>query len=890
MNKYMNTILNIIYFIYIKISSILYRFIKFLSRRNPTYIKLMDNLGDHNKDVILNSELIEPYKYEIVKFIPNKILNILVYTDGARTDILFLLKLYKTIIEIPEFKDLGNVKLVLICTHGEEIFTLSTTFPITPNTTPQDFISYFYKGIIRLSLKGYSIDTFDILLVKTISGTYRTECRKNIENSNPLSGRRSYSTSTRSFSKLAGSRSVKIDENLLKLNIDIDTEESDNKRRDPRRYILPLVAKGKRMDKIAVFDIETFVHDERLYPYAIGVQYMKNGKMKKIIYYYENQYDCVIKNSSIIVEKMVNHMNDHCKSYTIFAHNLGKFDGILMLSSIFNTLGAHSLIIGKDNRIITMKFKGVKLLDSLKIFPMSLRDLAKQFNVETQKGEFDHEKVNINNVCDDNIKNEVLIYLNKDLSSLYECMVKASEHIFNKYKLNVTDIYSASSLAMKHFRTSYLDSDGIPLLPKHLLDIVSAAYFGGISQVYKTYGENLYYYDVNSLYPWAMTQDMPYKYIGITYNPKLEDIFGFAYASIYVPEGLNYKPLPVRTDDGSLSTPSGHILGVYFSEELKYAESLGCQIKVHRAYIFTRKQLFNKYVEDIYKEKAKATGSDRVFVKLLLNGLYGFFARVDEKYIALFLPLDEAIEQAQIYPSHNLILMDDDKTGLLIRDVNPSKMLCESTTHKYIDHISGDGLNRTKSNRAIAAAITAYSRIKIHQFKDICGDVYYSDTDSIVTGRKLSDEYVNNELGFMKNEFPNNMISEGIFISPKLYALRLDNGEEIIKAKGVPLKIKAKLNFESLLKVHRGEIIEYKTDKLFKSLNEFSIFNREVNGTIKLTIPAGKIPIYDNEGYIKGYNDVHKSIYSTLKVIRLKDIMSRKMKKLIDKYKDKVNS
>ena len=62
----------------------------------------------------------------------------------------------------------------------------------------------------------------------------------------------------------------------------------------------------------------------------------------------------------------------------------------------------------------------------------------------------------------------------------------------------------------------------------------------------------------------------------------------------------------------------------------------------------------------MYKEKAIAKGSDRVFVKLLLNGLYGFFARNDEKYVALFLPLDEAI---RLKYTHNLIIMDNDETG-----------------------------------------------------------------------------------------------------------------------------------------------------------------------------------------------------------------------------------
>jgi hypothetical protein len=612
-------ILNFVYYIYIKITSILYRFINYLSSRNPAYIGLMNDLANHNKEVVMNSKYIKPYTYEVVKYIPNKLLNIIVYTDGGKTDIIFLLRLYKTIIGIPEFIQLGSVKIVMICTHGEEMFTLSSSFPITPTTSPQDFIMHFFKGVLKLSLKGYSVDTFDVLFVKTISGDY-------IPSKINTSSKIKMASGVRSYSIAPHSRSVKIDKSLSDLELIIDGPGDEN--RDPRRFILPLQPKDKRMTKIAVFDIETFVHEGKLYPYAIGLQYTKNKKLKKIMYYYENIHDSIEKNSAAMLEKMVDHMTKYCKSYTIFAHNLGKFDAILMMSSIYNVLGSHSVIIGKDNRIITMKFKGIKLLDSLKIFPMSLRELARQFNVETQKGEFDYTKVNADNVCDDIIKAEVLNYLEGDISSLYECMMKASENIFNKYKLNVSDVYSASSLAMKHFRTSYLNNGGIPLLPKHMTEIVSSGYFGGISQVYKTYGRNLFYYDVNSLYPWAMTQDMPYEYLGISYNPKLANVFGFAYASIYVPESIEYKPLPVRGDDGSITTPSGHILGTYFSEELKYAESLGCQITVHRAYIFSRKQIFNGYVEDIYKEKAVATGSDRVFVKLLLNGLYGFFALI----------------------------------------------------------------------------------------------------------------------------------------------------------------------------------------------------------------------------------------------------------------------
>ena len=38
---------------------------------------------------------------------------------------------------------------------------------------------------------------------------------------------------------------------------------------------------------------------------------------------------------------------------------------------------------------------------------------------------------------------------------------------------------------------------------------IKQAYFGGNTEVYKPRGKYLYYYDVNSLYPYVALQDMP---------------------------------------------------------------------------------------------------------------------------------------------------------------------------------------------------------------------------------------------------------------------------------------------------------------------------------------------------------------------------------------------
>jgi len=49
----------------------------------------------------------------------------------------------------------------------------------------------------------------------------------------------------------------------------------------------------------------------------------------------------------------------------------------------------------------------------------------------------------------------------------------------------------------------------LPLIKNRTIyEDIKKAYYGGLSEVYKGYGENLYYYDVNSLYPYGVLNDM----------------------------------------------------------------------------------------------------------------------------------------------------------------------------------------------------------------------------------------------------------------------------------------------------------------------------------------------------------------------------------------------
>lgn len=123
----------------------------------------------------------------------------------------------------------------------------------------------------------------------------------------------------------------------------------------------------------------------------------------------------------------------------------------------------------------------------------------------------------------------------RDLISLYEVINKANRELFIHFRINITDALTISGLAYKLFINYYYNNEVIPIINnKQIYNDIKESYYGGITEVYRPYGENLYYYDVNSLYPYVSLNDMPglvcEKLINYTtkYSQNLEDLFGFS--------------------------------------------------------------------------------------------------------------------------------------------------------------------------------------------------------------------------------------------------------------------------------------------------------------------------------------------------------------------------
>lgn len=100
------------------------------------------------------------------------------------------------------------------------------------------------------------------------------------------------------------------------------------------------------------------------------------------------------------------------------------------------------------------------------------------------------------------------------------------------------DTLTISRLAVRIFLKDYY-KENIPSIDKaSMYQDLKNAYYGRITEVYKPEGYDLYYYDVNSLYPYVAKQDMPGLHCtNISYYTPMHDIenlFGFFYCVNYI--------------------------------------------------------------------------------------------------------------------------------------------------------------------------------------------------------------------------------------------------------------------------------------------------------------------------------------------------------------------
>lgn len=617
-------------------------------------------------------------------------------------------------------------------------------------------------------------------------------------------------------------------------------------------------------NRIGSLDLETYKDKYNISKtYAIGF-YVKDWLR---CYYIKSDLD----SDGLIMRCLDSMLVERLHRYIFYVHNLGNYDSIFLLKVIIDASYRHpdiyevnvlvrneiilSILISKK---VGKKTYNIKIVDSYNFLSSKLSKLCKTFKCDVEKGIFpyrfvtsdtlfyhgkkpdisfyedieldedfvyedDVEKVNMSKKAKKDMydtiqkdgwstKEETLNYLEKDLVSLFDIMDQFKLRIFTKYYTHITRSLTISGLAMNIFLRRFYDNN-IPLInKKSVYNDIKKSYYGGVTEVYKPYGKSLYYYDVNSLYPYSALNPMPglkcsyIENINLNISECINDMFGFYYCNVKATDGY-LGLLPYRTESGLLM-PIGEYEGWYFSEELKFAFNNGYDIKILKGYKFEKTYgVFDKYIDEIYRLKSNTSDPvERQMAKSLLNNLLGRFGMNIDKSITELVDDERFNELTQCKQIKSVKHIGNRK--LVTYGSKISLSICESqdvdftrTFSNEIKRYKNEGFDEERLHDvsiAISSAVTSYSRIYMSKIKlDILktGSIYYTDTDSIVTDVKLGDKYVGNEIGKLKLEHE---IKEGYFISNKTYCFKNNKNKLIIRAKGIYSKSLCYQDFVSL--------------------------------------------------------------------------------------------
>lgn len=357
---------------------------------------------------------------------------------------------------------------------------------------------------------------------------------------------------------------------------------------------------------------------------------------------------------------------------TIFFHNL-KFDGNFIMQHIMRNGWKHvsdpkekasqtfTTIISDKGMWYQMelffhvrgaKVKKVTIQDSLKLIPLSVKQIAKSFHLPIQKGSIDYEAHDLLPEGSP-LTPEEEEYLLHDVQ-----IVEHAVRFFHDQGLNKMTI---GSCALDEFKKLFKRKYFNMYFPKPFYDAdVRKSYKGGFTYLNPKFAGkdlgNLVVLDVNSLYPSVMAgadgELLPYG-TPIFYKGEYEEdaMFPLYIQKIRCAFKVKKGKIPTIQIKHSLSIwqPNEYITDTGYKEETLYLTSVDLKLFLEQYDTFNLEYLdgwkfrgikasaiFGDYVEkwSAEKIKAKEEGNHGMYLisKLFLNNLYGKFGTAVELY------------------------------------------------------------------------------------------------------------------------------------------------------------------------------------------------------------------------------------------------------------------
>tara|TARA_R110002012_G_scaffold44221_2_gene118857 strand:+ start:1339 stop:5274 length:3936 start_codon:yes stop_codon:yes gene_type:complete len=509
------------------------------------------------------------------------------------------------------------------------------------------------------------------------------------------------------------------------------------------------------------------------------------------------------------------------KNYTFYAHNAGKFDLNLLLNEYIvltkeiwkidttSTIclnGAYiNLTLCSEDNECEITFR-----DSLRLLPMGLDKLTKEFDVEHKKLgadlEIDFKEINLDNCfgekdiskldkplssIDFRIELSQKVYCDYDTLGLLECLNIMNEEVYRNMSLDLTKQLTGASLSKNNFFKNYYDKSNFPIyyLNKTYDAFCREGYLGGRCEAHwiGEWDKKCYYYDFTSLYPDVARKIVPYG-TPFFYQRGSVDRWNKMYkAKKPLPLFVGLMKFKVKTKDFNALPIYGikrenKLLFPHFgdwteitiwSNEFNYANELdiydhilidavkfrmGGQMdyrKGERLTYWNEEGILAPFFEDAVERKASAKKDKKLALaqcwKIVANSGYGFWG------------LNANGDEGMGRDGMDIADKDDLNFWNMVRDKEVSNA---GNVGEYLFIRTSRPMPQTDYNVAVASAITSEARIKIHKFMNAVrrtgGTLLYCDTDSCICDRRLCDystlrkefcwDGTGEALGSMKNE------------------------------------------------------------------------------------------------------------------------------------------
>lgn len=229
--------------------------------------------------------------------------------------------------------------------------------------------------------------------------------------------------------------------------------------------------------------------------------------------------------------------------------------------------------------------------------------------------------------------------------------------------------------------------------------------------------------------------------------------FGFFYCNIKSPDFLLHPKRRVRTNEGVRTIAGlGEWTGWVSSIEMDNAIDQGYLFEIIKGYKFDRGVIFKEYVDKMYSLRLKYPKHDpmNVIAKLLMISLYGKFGLKSDTTTVEIYDVNNKEQMAKL--DRNLEEFSESIQDYIHVD-NYYLMVRNSRSYAFVDE-SADLYHGMDVNIALAANITAGGRVWMSRFKnDPDIKLFYSDTDSVIINRELTNRLVPTELGKFKLEY-----------------------------------------------------------------------------------------------------------------------------------------